>query len=187
MSEQPTGGSPAEARVDGLRPAVALLAEIVSTFPDLPAPAVVLHRWPALGVTVHLERGCDLEAWREALGAGPGLVVLHVYAHTVWAEFTALVGGIRVVVYGDVPVAPDVAGVLPAVDAARREQAALLVQRHELEDAPVPPLGGAEPPAHQPDPAADFRRSVDAGYVTLPEWGPTPAPAVADVETGGAL
>lgn len=184
MSEQPTGGSPAEARVDGLRPAVALLAEIVSTFPDLPAPAVVLHREPALGVTVQLERGCDLEAWREAVGAGPGLVVLHVYAHTVWAEFTALVGGIRVVVYGDVPVAPDVAGVLPAVDAARREQAALLVQRHELEDAPVPPLGGAEPPAQPvtartladahvaPDPAADFRRSVDAGYVTLPDWSP---------------
>jgi hypothetical protein len=186
MSEQPTGGSPAEARVDGLRPAVALLAEIVSAFPDLPAPAVVLHREPALGVTVQLERGCDLEAWRGALGAGPGLVVLHVYAHTVWAEFAALVGGIRVVVYADVPVAPDVAGVLPAVDAERCRQARLDVQRHEVEDPAVPPLL-VRTLADAPDAAADFRRSVDAGFVTLPEWGPTPAPAVADVETGGAL
>jgi hypothetical protein len=82
-------------------------------------------------------------------------------------------------------VAPDVAGVLPAVDAERRRQASLDVQRHEVEDPAVPPLLVRELPV--PDAVGDFRRSVDAGFVTLPEWGPTPAPAVADVETGGEL
>jgi hypothetical protein len=72
-----------------------------------------------------------------------------------------------------------------AVDSYRT--ARLDVQRHEVEDPAEPPLLVRELPV--PDAAGDFRRSVDAGYVTLPDWGPTPAPtpAVADVETGGAL
>lgn len=43
---------------------------------------------------------------------------------------------------------------------------ALLEQRHQVEDPAEPPLGGA-----QPDPAADFARSVREGHVSLPDWG----------------
>jgi hypothetical protein len=108
---------------DALRPAVALLAEMVSAFPDLPAPAVTLHQEAELGISVQLQRACDLEAWRDALGVHPELLVLHVYASVVWTEATALVGGIRVQLYADLPLAPVLAAVSPGEDARRREAA----------------------------------------------------------------
>lgn len=171
--------------IDSQRTAIALLAEMADTWPDLPAPVATVHQEPELGVTLRLERACDLEAWREVLDISPELLVWHVYANAVWVECASYFSRVRVELHADVPVAPAVAAVSPAEDAARRERAALLVQRHEVEDPAEPPLGGAQPP----DAAADFRRSVDAGYVTLPDWGttPAPAPATADVETGGAL
>ena len=106
---------------DGLRPAVALLAEIVSTFPDLPAPAITLHQEPGLGISVQLQQACDLEAWGAALGVNPEFFLLHVYASAVWTEATAIVGGVRVQLYSDVPVAPVFAMVSPAEDARRQE------------------------------------------------------------------
>lgn len=176
--------------IDSQRIAIALLAEIADTWPALPAPVATVHQEPELGVTLRLERGCDLEAWREVLDISPELLVWHVYKHAVWVECASYFSRVRVVLHADVPVAPQLAAVPPAVDAERRRVAALLVQRCETEHPSEPPLGGAQPLAVPvPDMAADFRRSVADGFVTLPDWGPTPAPApaVADVETGGAL
>jgi hypothetical protein len=172
--------------IDAQRTAIALLAEMADTWPDLPAPTVTVHQEPEFGVTLRLERGCDLEAWREVLDISPELLVWHVYTNAVWVECASYFSRVRVVLHADVPVAPDVAGVLPVVDAERRRLARLDVQRHEVEDPVVPPLL-VRTLADAPDAAADFRRSVDAGFVTLPQWGPTPAPASVDVETGGAL
>jgi hypothetical protein len=164
---------------DALRPAVALLAEIVSAFPDLPAPAVVLHQQAEFGISLQLERGCDLEAWREALGVPPELLVLHVYASVVWAEATALVGGVRVQLYSDLPVAPALAAVSPLLDAERRRSAALVEQRHQVEDAAVPPLAVA-------DPARDFAASMAAGFVQVPQWS-DPAPTRQPDTVAGAF
>lgn len=111
------------ATTEALRPAVGLLAEIVTAFPHLPTPAITLHQEPGLGISVQLQRASDLESWRDALGVHPELLALHVYASVVWTEATALVGGVRVQLYSDVPVAPVFAMVPPHEDAERRAAA----------------------------------------------------------------
>lgn len=132
---------------DSLRPAVALLAEIVNTFPDLPSPAVVLHQEPELGITVQLQRSCDLEAWREALGIESQWLTLHTYTTAVWIDAAVLIGDVRVQLHSDAPLAPHLAALSPAEDAERRRAAALVEQRHQVEDPAVPPLAFAEPTA----------------------------------------
>ncbi|MFI0718879.1 hypothetical protein [Streptomyces sp. NPDC021224] len=181
--------------IDAQRTAIALLAEIADTWPDLPAPAVVLHQEPELGVTLRLARSCDLEAWREVLDISPELLVWHVYDHAVWMECASYFSRVRVVLHSDVPVAPHLAKVSPQRDAERRRAAALLVQRHEIADPAVPPLAVAplampvavRPLADALAPDADYQASVAAGYVQQPDWGPAPTSTTATVETGGAL
>jgi hypothetical protein len=108
--------------LDGLRPAVAMLAEFVAAFPDLPAPAIVLHARSELGVALQLPRGCDAEAWRAALGIHPSRMRLALYTTTAWVETTVQVGPVRVQLSGDVPVPPEVAARTPQQDAARRAE-----------------------------------------------------------------
>lgn len=137
MSETPTPAT------GGQRSAVALLAEFVAAFPDLPAPSIVVHAHSELGLALQLMRGCDVEAWRQALGIDPALMRLSLYVNVAWLETAVQVGPVLVQLHGDVPLPPDRAARTPLEDAAF--QAAMLVQRHELEDPAEPPLPGAQP------------------------------------------
>lgn len=144
--------------IDSQRIAIALLAEIADTWPALPAPAIVVHQEPGLGITLRLEHGGDLEAWREVLDISPELLVWHVYKHAVWVECVSYFNGVRVVLHADVPVAPHLAAVSPAEDAERRA----------AEDPAVPPLAVAGP-------AVPAKVSALADAHTVPVLDPVPA------------
>lgn len=59
----------------------------------------------------------------------------------------------------------------PAADLYRRAQ--LDAQRHEVEDDPEPPLGGAGPLA-EPEPGRDCARSLADGHMVPPVWDDAP-------------
>jgi hypothetical protein len=161
---------------------------LARTFPHLPPAYVTANAFEGLPTGLRVDTATEAEAWRVALCVPPADVALHRYSDYTTLEFRGVVRGVPVAVYAATPLAPERAELSPQQD-ADRQAAALLVQRHELEDPAGPPLLVRELPVSDAavDAAVDFRRSVDAGYMTLPDWGPAPAPAVADVETGGAL
>jgi hypothetical protein len=185
MSEQPTGGRSAATIAEQL-PAIESLAALAGMLGHLPGAYFTMHHVFANRLDVQADSPADFEVWREALQVPAETVELHTYKGGTWlkARTTFHETEVELTSHG-LLIDPDDAKSTPQQDAERRRAARLDVQRHEVEDPAVPPLLVRELPV--PDAAADFRRSVDAGFVTLPEWGPTTAPAVADVETGGAL
>jgi hypothetical protein len=192
MSEQPTGGRSAATLAEQL-PAIESLAALAGMLGHLPGAYFTMHHLFANRLDVQADSPADFEVWREALQVPAETVELHTYKGGTWLKARTTFHGTEVELTSHgLLIDPDDAKSTPQQDAEDdAEEAPLNRDGYPVLTGPLP---AAEPVADTlpgapvaPEAAADFRRSVDAGFVTLPEWGPTPAPAVADVETGGAL
>lgn len=120
--------------------AVAWLTESMS---HLPAAYITIPSHSITAVRFGLRSTPDFEAWRAVFQVPAELVELHTYGVNSWLSMTIAVHGAEVMFAADVDVLPEFAVRSPAEDAAF--QAAMLVQRHELEDPAEPPLPGAQP------------------------------------------
>jgi hypothetical protein len=141
VSEQSTYGDPATIgdQFAGVR-AVAWLTESMS---HLPAAYITIPSHSVASVRFGLRSTSDFEAWRAVFAVPAGLVEFHHYGVSSWLSMTVVVQGAEVMFAADVEVLPEFAVRTPVEDA--EFQAALLVQRHELEDPAEPPLAWAEP------------------------------------------
>lgn len=162
MSEQPTDYG-RYATIHEQQKQFETLLFLARTFPQLPSAYVTAHTFEGLPTGLRVENATEAEAWRVALCVPPADVALHRYSDYTTLEFRGAVRGVPVAVYAATPLAPHLAAVSPQEDAERRHRAALLVQRHELDDPAVPPLAVAAPAAPvEVRPLADARPLLHA-------------------------
>ncbi len=75
-------------------------------------------------INLQMRTGTEVEAWRTALQVSADSVRLHRYSDYTTIDFTAVVTGVLVKMYGTTPLLPDRAVLSPAEDAEQRAQAA---------------------------------------------------------------
>ncbi|SFF12168.1 hypothetical protein SAMN05216251_108253 [Actinacidiphila alni] len=183
MSEQPTYPGRL-ATIGEQRPVLLALTYLATTFPELPSAYMVGHRHLTNAISLQMDKGADVEAWRVALQVPADAVHLDRYSDYTSIQFDTIVAGVPVKVYGSTPLLPDRAALSPQEDAERRARAADMEARHQAAEAVTQVMPLAE---------ASFAADVAAGIAETPEaWaertGLVPGPrAAADAETGGAL
>ncbi|NJP42307.1 hypothetical protein [Actinacidiphila epipremni] len=140
MSDQPTGRPPT---IGDQLPALRAATWLATTAADM--PPVRIGVGPRVGVRIVVESPAALERWRALLAVAPAAVELHAYPGSVWLSVSLSIAAVPVEFTCDVDVPYGVAVRTPAEDAERRRRAALLVQRHDVDDPAVPPLAVAPP------------------------------------------
>jgi hypothetical protein len=146
MSEQLTENT-RYATISQQVPALQGFAALVQMFPELPAAHLTVHAYAPAEMWAQPDTAAGVEAWRVALQVPPASVILRRYASYCSIEFEGAVCGVIMRVFTSTDLAPDRATRSPAEDAEYRRAAALIEQRHQVEDAAVPPLASAEPAA----------------------------------------
>lgn len=144
MSEQPIypGARPV---IGAQLPEFQALTVLATTAGHMPPLHVTASAYTPGSVQLSTQDLPAFEAWRAHLDIPVEAVRLHAYATNSWLTMDTAVSGVRLEFACHLDLTPEAALLSPQEDAQRRQAGALLVQRHELEDAAVPPLAAASP------------------------------------------